>query len=388
MRTLLLFLSLLLAAAACGPASPSTPAPTAGEAPRNELTQVALSATAAGTPTPTGPRVLRGGVTSEQVTGGLQLPANLVFAPDGRLFLTEVSLGRVRVIDRGQLQSEPVLELDVAREGEMGLLGLALDPGFAQNGYLYVFYAEPKDGLPWRNRVVRYTEANGRADNPKVILDDLPVSQRQDGSHNGGRLAFGPDGKLYVTFGEVALTPEVQNLGRYPGKILRLNPDGSVPNDGPFPGSAVYALGFRNPWGLTFQPTTGEMFITDNGNRGHDEVNQVRPGGNYGWPTATGIAGDPRFIDPLWDSYANRGGITGLAFYQGDLFRQLKGALLFCNFEKGRLMVLRPDPASADFRVAGEDIFPGQCNLDVAVGSEGAIYLATITGIDRLVPTR
>jgi glucose/arabinose dehydrogenase len=325
-------------------------------------------------------------IRTETVADGLALPVNLAFAPDGRLFFTEVQRGTVRVIDHGQLVADPVLALDVANDGEEGLLGLALDPDFGRTHAIYLYYSQPRGGKGWRNRVVRVTEAANRAGDLQVVLDDIPINNHYlNASHNGGRVAFGPDGKLYVTVGDMGSTPTAQDHKSLAGKILRINPDGSIPADNPFPGSPIYALGLRNSYGLTFHPTTGALYATDNGPEGHDEVNRIVAGGNYGSPEVNGIRNNPRFIDPIWESHADRGGITGLTFYRAGLFPQYDGDLLFCTFTSGRLRRLHLGGAQLD-QVQSEDVLSTDCNLDVANGPDGAIYIAAVNRILRLVP--
>ncbi len=338
-------------------------------------------------PTPV-PRPLAAGLKSELVADSVQLPANLVFAPDGRLFFTEVSLGQVRIVDRGALQPEPFVQLEVAQRNEMGLLGLALDPDFVRTRYVYLFYSEAKDDKPWRNRVVRFTDVGGRGMDMQVVLDDLPIADwRFNAGHNGGRLAFGPDGKLYVTVGDVGVKKLAQDMTKLGGKLLRINSDGSIPADNPILGSAVYASGLRNAWGLTFHPLTGVPYVTENGDVGHDEINRIERGGNYGSPGVQGIAHDPRFIDPLWETNAEGGGISGLTFYTGDLFHEYKNDLLFCIWNGGRLTRLHLGGPAYD-QVLQEEVLSDQCFLDVTTGPDGAIYIGAVNKVLRLVPDR
>ena len=388
---LLPLLLLCCLVAACAPAAPSAPQ----AAPKNEATTRPDASSnsddddgpaAPAGPTPT-PRPLVAGLKTELVAEGLQLPANLTFAPDGRLFLTEVTLGTVRVIDGGTLLPEPFATLEVSGRGEQGLLGLALDPMFAHNRYVYLYHSQPgeKGG---RNRVVRLTDAGGSGTDLQVLLDNLPIgTKHHNAGHNGGRLAFGPDGKLYVTVGDIGETLTAQDKGKLSGKLLRINPDGSIPADNPFPNSPVYAYGLRNSYGLGLHPISGVPYVTDNGPRGHDEVNRVRPGGNYGSPEVNGIRRNKRFVDPIWESGADRSGISGLAFYTGDLFPDYKHDLLFCSFTRGHLLRLRLAGADDD-EVVKEELLSNECNLDVVTGPDGAIYFSSITKVQRLLPTR
>jgi glucose/arabinose dehydrogenase len=386
---LVLLVLLLLACAPAAP-TPADPSPKQGAQPTAQRKPSGSSRPPGGNPGPTPiPRPLVGGIKTELVADGLQLPANLIFAPDGRLFLTEVSLGRVRVIDRGSLQAEPFVQIEqLAQRPEMGLLGLTLDPDFDRNRYLYLYYSQAEGDKPVRNRVVRFTEVGGRGTDMQVVLDNLPIADwKFNAGHNGGRLAFGPDGKLYVTVGDVGVGKSSQDRGKLSGKLLRINPDGSVPADNPVPGSPIYALGLRNVWGMAFHPLSGIPYVTENGDKGHDEVNRIQPGGNFGAPDAQGVVRDPRFLDPFWENYAEGGGISGMTFYTGDLFPEYKNDLLFCLWNGARLTRLQLAGPDYD-QVVHEELLSDQCHLDVATGPEGAIYISSVTKVQRLVPAR
>ncbi len=211
------------------------------------------------------------------VARGLEVPWALAFAPDGRLFLTERP-GRIRVIMGGRLEPTPLAILPVSAAGEAGLMGLALDPAFPQNGHLYVCYTTtPGRGGRLINRVVRLTLRGTGAGDERVLVDQIPGAS----IHDGCRLKFGPDGKLYVTTGDAAEPRLAQQMDSLAGKILRLNADGSVPPDNPFPDSPVYSLGHRNPQGIAWD-RAGRLFAAEHGPSGHDEVNRILPGRNYG----------------------------------------------------------------------------------------------------------
>jgi glucose/arabinose dehydrogenase len=251
-----------------------------------------------------------GDLQLQSVLSGLNFPVGLSLAPDSRVFFNERLTGAVRIINQQrQLVNTPFCQLTVQTSGEQGLLGLALDPNFATNRFVYVYYtaAGPK------NRVVRYTESSGSCTNETVILDDIPASS----VHNGGILQFGPDGKLYIITGDASNTANSQSLTSLAGKILRLNPDGIVPSDNPFVSNAnanakkVNALGIRNSYGFAFHGHTGHLWLTENGPGDSDEINRVVSGGNYGWPTVRGIAGNQIFLDPIL-SYTPTIAPTGL----------------------------------------------------------------------------
>ena len=358
---LLLPLALLLAA--CGGGNPAaTPAPGPAGTPQG----------ASPTPGPTAPTPLPTGFRVEVIARRLEVPWALAFAPDGRLFFTERP-GHVRVIKDGQLQPQPWVELPVAQVGEGGLLGLALDPNFGRNGYVYVYYTyRAQGGL--QNRVARLRERDGRGAEATTILDGIPGAN----IHDGGRIKFGPDGKLYIGTGDASQSALAQDPRSLAGKVLRLNPDGSIPSDNPFPGSPVYSLGHRNPQGLAWHPQTGQLFETEHGPSANDEVNIVQAGKNYGWPQV-GELRDPRFVDPVLWSRQETWAPAGAAFYDGDRLPFWRGSLLFAALRGEHLhrVILRPPDFTSVER--DEELLSGQYGRlrDVVVGPDGLLYIAT-----------
>ena len=330
------------------------------------------------TPTPAGPVPVR----VETVATGLEAPWEIARAPDGRIFLTERP-GRVRVIVDGQLLPNPAAVIqDVAAVGEGGLLGLALHPDFASNHFVYVYYTyRDGSGALW-NRVVRYTERGNRLSDPAVILDGIPGASL----HDGGRIVFGPDGKLYVTAGDARNPALAQDLGSLAGKILRLNPDGSVPADNPFPGSPIWSYGHRNPQGLAWVPN-GRLYATEHGPTGdlglaaHDEVNLIEPGRNYGWPEMVGatVVGSPGdYVPPVLESGEQTWAPSGATFVSSGRFPQWQGDLLFAGLRSRTLWRL---DLSEDGRqaVALEPLFAGEFGRlrTVVEAPDGTLYLLT-----------
>lgn len=307
----------------------------------------------------------------EVVATGLDTPWAIAFAPDGRIFLTERP-GRIRVIQAGRLRREPVATLPATSQGESGLMGLALDPAFSTNGFLYVCYTDSgPDGL--RNRVARLLEREGTARQDRILLENIPGGR----IHDGGRLKFGPDGKLYVTTGDAADPPNAQDLRSLGGKILRLNPDGSLPLDNPFRGSPVWTLGHRNPQGLAWHPATGQLFATEHGTSVHDEINIIQPGKNYGWPTVIGPARDPRFVDPILTFTPNIAP-SGAAF-AGRRYPEWQGNLLFATLRGRhlhRVVLAPPDYALVPTHERLFDDTFGRLR-DIVEGPDGALYLLT-----------
>ena len=225
------------------------------------------------------------------VANNISNPTAMAFAPDGRIFVAEQA-GRLRVIKNGVLLSTSFVELNVSSTGERGLIGIALDPDFTNNKYIYLYYTVP--GSPAHNRVSRFT-ANGDialAGSEFVVLNLDPLSNATN--HNGGAMQFGKDGKLYVAIGENANPSHAQNLDTYHGKILRINKDGSVPSGNPFTTGSeqrkrVWAYGVRNPFTFSVHPETGRILVNDVGQALWEEVNDAsEPGKNFGWPTTEG----------------------------------------------------------------------------------------------------
>ena len=243
------------------------------------------------------------GLEVETLAEGLDTPWEVAFAPDGRVLVTERP-GRIRVLEDDELREEPYAELPAEETGEGGQLGLTFDPNFDDNGRMYAYYTAAGDGGPV-NRVVRLVEEDGEVREDGILLEAPAAS-----IHNGGRVAVGPDGKLYVTLGDVAEVGLAQDRGALAGKIARLELDGSVPDDNPFPGSPVFSYGHRNPQGLAWDDE-GNLYAPEHGASGHDELNLIEAGENYGWPEVEGEGGEPEFADPLLGSGRETWGALG-----------------------------------------------------------------------------
>ena len=246
-------------------------------------------------------------ISVETVASGLEAPWEIAFAPDGRAFITERP-GRVRVMINGQLQEQPWATLNVASTSESGLMGLALDPSFASNGWIYVAYTYRGADGNLLNKLARIREdpATGTGAEDAVLVDGF----RANSIHDGGRVRFGPDGNLYWTVGDAGTDVLAQDPSVPNGKIHRLETDGSAPADNPWPGSTVYSYGNRNAQGLAWQPGTGQLFATEHGPSGRptccqDEVNRIDAGQNYGWPVITGDEQREGMISPIWQSGSN-----------------------------------------------------------------------------------
>jgi glucose/arabinose dehydrogenase len=324
---------------------------------------LAIAPIQCGRVTPPSPGPHGSHATVEVVARRLETPWALAFAPDGRLFVAERP-GRIRLVAGGRLQRKPVAVLKVVERGESGLMGLALDPRFDDNGFLYVCYTADIGGGRGVNRVGRLTFRDGVAANEVVLLDRLPAAEM----HDGCRLKFGPDGKLYFTIGDAGVPELAQRLESLAGKILRVNADGSVPADNPFAGSPVYSLGHRNPQGLAWD-REGRLLAAEHGPTGRDKINLIRPGANYGWPRVRGKAGDARYVDPLIESGDDTWAPSGIAIRDDELFVAGLRSQQLLRMKLGR-----------DLEVTRTTSLLEQTYgrlRDVIVGPEGALYVTT-----------
>lgn len=315
----------------------------------------------------------------EILARGLDTPWALDFAPDGRIFITERP-GRIRTLEGGRLLPEPWMTFEVAAVGEAGLMGLAIDPQFAQNRFVYVAYTYRAANGRLQNRLVRLREDSktGKGTLDKTLIDNVAGSN----NHDGGRVKFGPDGKVYWTTGDAQTTRFAQNLSSPNGKILRLNADGSIPADNPFPNSYVYSYGHRNSQGLAWQPKTGRLYATEHGPSGfqgccRDELNYIQPGKNHGWPEIRGDETREGMVTPVLNAGTSETWApTGATFvirgpWAGSLlFTGLRGQTLY------RVVLDANDPRKVEkferylYRQFGR-------LRDVIEGPDGNLYLLT-----------
>lgn len=307
------------------------------------------------------------GYSVETVAENLEVPWSLDFAPDGRIFLTERG-GQVRVIQDGRLLPDPVLSLGVG-SGEGGLLGIALDPDFEQTRKVYLYYTY---GLFAQNRVSYFVETDRGLSGEQVLLDGIPGHW----VHDGGRIAFGPDGMLYVTTGDAGDPGLSQDVSSLAGKILRIAPDGSVPPDNPFAGSPVYSYGHRNPQGLDWDGG-GNLVATEHGPSGergfaHDEINAIEAGANYGWPLAVGGESLEGAVDPALHTGSETWAPSGAAFYRGGI-PEWDGMYMVAALAGRSLVAV--DPGS--WTEAGRYLQEYGRLRDAAMGPDGALYVLT-----------
>ena len=321
------------------------------------------------------------GFTEVQVGGNLSgsLTA-MAFAPDGRLFVCQQG-GQLRVIKNGVLLSTPFVSLTVDSSGERGLLGIAFDPNFATNHYLYGYYTVATS--PIHNRVSRFTAAgNTAAPGSEIVilnLDNLSSAT----NHNGGAIHFGPDGKLYIGVGENANGANAQSLSNLLGKMLRINADGIIPPDNPFYNTAtannraIWALGLRNPFTFAFQPGTTRLFINDVGESTYEEINDGIAGSNYGWPITEGPTSNSAFRGPIYFYGHGTNNVTGCAIVGAAFYNppvpqfpsSYSGKYFFADLCNGWIRVFDPSAGTATGFATGI-VNP----VDLHVGSDGALY--------------
>ena len=332
---------------------------------------------------------------------GLTSATAFAQAPDGRLFIAQQG-GALRVVKNGALLPAPFVTVPVDASGERGLLGVALHPDFASNGFVYIYSTRSAGGVA-HNRISRLTAAGDvAAPGSEIALVDLPNLSSAT-NHNGGGMHFGVDGKLYVGVGENANGARAQNLADPLGKLLRFNDDGSIPPDNPFFASqsglarAIWAYGLRNPYSFAVQPGTGRIHINDVGQNAWEEINLGVPGANYGWPGSEGPdnvgAGTaaPLFAyrhDDASPLGSGPGGffkgfaIAGGAFYPatGPFPAGYRDQYYFADFVSqfvGRIDMANGNAAYAFARLSGAPV-------DLLVGLDGAVYVLTRGGVTRI----
>jgi len=316
---------------------------------------------------------------AETVVTGLEVPWSIAFTSPTRMLVTERT-GRVRVIENGVLRPVPLAVIsDVEARGETGLMGLTLAPDYERSRFLYVSYGYAVPGGV-HVRVVRFHDDGTGLSQRKVIIEGLPAAR----FHAGCRLRFGPDGKLYVTTGDATTREIAQKLDSLGGKTLRLNPDGTIPSDNPFPGSPVFSYGHRNSQGLDWQPGSGLQFQTEHGPSGFDgpgggdEVNIVEKGKNYGWPVVHHKMTREGMVSPLLE-FTPAIAPSGASFVTGPKLPALKGDFLFACLIGERLMRVRLDPANPRRVLDTEPLFVREFGRlrEVQNGPDGAIYFTT-----------
>ncbi len=324
----------------------------------------------------------------ETVAANLEVVWSIAFAPDGRVFFTERP-GRVRVIEEGKLRDKPFFTVpDVEPSGESGLMGMCLHPNFAANHFVYLAYAYQDANKNQTVRVARYRENGESLTDAKTIIEDIPASRY----HSGTRIKFSPvDGKLYITTGDATKQSRAQDLSSINGKTLRLNDDGTIPDDNPFVHQKgarpeIWTYGHRNAQGMDWQPETGLMFQTEHGptiidgvnlfkRTGGDEVNIVERGKNYGWAKISHTMKRAGMETAIIE-YSPAVAPAGAMFYRGDLFPDLKNNFLFGTLKGEAIIRLVLDGRKI---ISQDKLVEKQYGRirEIAEAPDGSIYFST-----------
>ena len=319
---------------------------------------------------------LHPGVGIEVVAGKLKIPWSIDWTPDWTALFTERG-GDLRIIRDGILLPDPIFSVDVIDDAEGGLLGIAVDPEFEENQYIYMYQTYKTDGTTL-NKVVRYTLANVTVSEDLVLVDGIPGASY----HDGGRIQFGPDGNLYITTGDAGNPSLAQDLDSLAGKILRITREGAIPQDNPFSNSAVWSWGHRNPQGMDWDGS-GNLIATEHGPSGergeaHDEINLILPGANYGWPETVGDESMAGMQDPLLHTGSETWAPSGSEFYDGDMIPGWTGKYFVANLRGEHLRMIDLD-LSNNGTHSHEGLFEGQFGRlrDVQTGPDGFLYLLT-----------
>jgi len=318
-----------------------------------------------------------GEMNIDVVVDGLNNPWEMIFAPNGDIYFTERD-GRIWKIENfGEAKVIQTFPKSGAVEG--GTLGLALHPEFEENKKIFVYQTNLELEF-FQNKVYSFTVNNDSLTDEQIIIDDIPGAPW----HDGGRIAFGPDEKLYITTGD-AINPGLsQDLSSLAGKILRINPDGTIPDDNPFDSSPIYSYGHRNPQGITWD-NNGLLVSSEHGpsgemGYGHDEINVIVKGKNYGWPKVVGDSSNDNFVNPIIHSGEQTWAPSGMIFFDSDKITGLDGKFLVGALRGQHLMVV--DVTNDGSLMNVERMFEGEFGRirTAQIGPDGVLYLLTANG--------
>ena len=301
-------------------------------------------------------------VETSVVATGLEAPWGLAFLPSGEALVTERDTARLLSVDASG-DVEELQTLPAGGGGEGGLLGLALSPDYERDGLIYAYYTTDED-----NRVVRFR----LGEDPQPVLTGIPV----ESYHNGGRIAFGPDGLLYVATGDGGEPSNSQDLSSLGGKILRITPNGEVPGDNPSPDNPVYSYGHRNVQGLAWD-ADGQLYASEFGQNTYDEVNRIEAGGNYGWPVVEGEGGDSRYIDPISTFATSEASPSGAEILKNGAIPQWEGDFFMAGLRGQRLWRLDLDEQGNV--LTREELLRGEAGRlrHVAQAPDGSLWVLT-----------
>ena len=311
------------------------------------------------------------------VVDGLNNPWEMVFAPNGDIYFSERD-GRIWKIESfGEAKFIKTFPKSGSYEG--GTLGLALHPNFEENKKIYVYQTNLELEF-FQNKVFSFTVDGDELIDKQTVIDGIPGAPW----HDGGRIAFGPDGKLYITTGDAVNPGWSQDLSSLAGKILRINPDGTIPDDNPFDSSPIFSYGHRNPQGIAWS-NDGLLVSSEHGpsgemGYGHDEINVIQKGKNYGWPIVVGDSYDDSFVNPIIHSGQSTWAPSGMVYFDSEKIPSLDGKFLVGALRGQHLMVV--DIANDGSLISAEKMFEGEFGRirTAQIGPDGVLYLLTANG--------
>ena len=349
------------------------------------VTVIIMTASSAPFPTAFAQEYPEHRVRVEVVADGLTVPWSMDWISDSVIILTERN-GNLRIIQDGELLEKPLLSIDVGGV-EGGLLGVAVDPNYSENSFIYLYYTY-NEFLTTSNKLVRYQLVNETTlVEDKVLIDGIPGGP----FHDGGRIQFGPDGKIYVTTGDAGNPDLAQDPSSLGGKILRINSDGTIPNDNPWENSPVYTIGHRNPQGMDWD-NTGNMVATEHGPSGlrgnaHDEINVIVAGTNYGWPHIIGGQTRENLQSPILHSGNDTWAPSGAEFYVDDKIPQWNDRYFVATLRGSHLHMIEFDLENSAI-VSHEKLFQDEFGRirDVQTGPDGFLYMLTSNQDGRGMP--
>jgi len=314
-------------------------------------------------------------VKVEVIADNLTIPWSIDWLPDGTILFTERN-GNLRIIQQGMLLQEPLLSLSVGGV-EGGMLGVTVDPNYSENNHIYLYYTY-NEFLTTKNKLVRYQFSDGILVEDKILIDGIPGGP----FHDGGRIQFGPDKKLYIATGEAGLPNISQDLNSLGGKILRINSDGTIPDDNPWKNSPIYSIGHRNPQGMDWDKS-GNLFVTEHGPSGlrgiaHDEINKIIAGANYGWPDIIGDEEKENMLKPILHSGEDTWAPSGSEFYYGNKIPQWEGMYFVATLRGNHLHMIEFDLESNSV-TSHEKLFQDEFGRlrDVQTSPDGFLYILT-----------
>lgn len=332
-------------------------------------------------------------LTTKTIANNLDTPWEILWGSDNFIWATE-RFGRISRINPNSGEVLEVISIDDSEEvGEGGLLGMVIDSDFLTNNFFYVAYNYFATGNDYREKIVRFTynPSTGKAGNPFILLDNINAAT----NHNGCRLVISPDNKLIFTTGDAQLTSNSQDINNMSGKTLRINLDGTIPNDNPVPNNRVWTWGHRNPQGLVYSPDGKYLYSSEHGSNSNDEINIITKGRNYGWPNVEGFCDneletafcrDSNVVEPIF-AWTPTLAVAGIDFYNYDLIPEWKNSILVSSLKASRITQLHLNESGTEV-LNSFDFYTNEFGRlrDICISPEGKVYVAVSNKDGRGTP--